>query len=725
MIIKPDDKCLQYCGRIDFSDAQAPEFVYPCSSIGVKVSGTSIKVIVTNKRAYWNNYLGYIIDGEQGKIQLPLTEEKTVLTLAEGLEDRLHEVLIFKRQDSCHTFRFYGLEIEEGAEAQCPAPMPDRRIEVYGDSVSAGEVSEAVDYTGKEDPVHEGEYSNSYYSYAWMTARKLKAQIHDIAQGGIALLHATGWFMEPDYIGLEETYDKLQYQPVLGPSRQWDFDRYRPHVVIVAIGQNDSHPDDYMALDYDGEKGRCWREHYKSFVHRLREVYPDAVIILATTLLNHDAAWDRAIGEVCSQLQEKDAKVYHHMYRRNGCGTPGHLRISEAEEMAQELAEFIEGLGEEIWQDEKRSYAVDVSKGIVNDGSHARLLACMKRAEQGEELTIGFIGGSITQGSLSSTPRTCYAYRVFEWWQNSFPKAQLHYVNAGIGGTTSQFGAARVQEDLLDKKPDVVFVEFSVNDENNEHFAETYEGLVRRIYKDGNRPAVLLIHNICYDTGVSAQQWHSRIGKHYDLPCISMKSTIYAAVEDGSIPAKAITPDNLHPNDTGHKLVAEVIEYFLNQVREEAEHSSWKEGEKEALQIPEPLTLNEYEDCVRYQNDNCNPVCEGFVPDTKKTESIFRKGWTASCINDKIVLEIKCTGISIQYRKSVQGPAPVARVTVDGDEENARLLNGKFDEDWGDCLYIDTIAERLEDKVHTVEITIVEGEEVAVPFYLVSVIGSR
>lgn len=42
----------------------------------------------------------------------------------------------------------------------------DKRIEVYGDSVSAGEVSEAVDFVGKEDPEHEGGYSNSYYLMA-------------------------------------------------------------------------------------------------------------------------------------------------------------------------------------------------------------------------------------------------------------------------------------------------------------------------------------------------------------------------------------------------------------------------------------------------------------------------------------------------------------------------------------------------------------------------------
>ena len=92
-------------------------------------------------------------------------------------------------------------------------PLSGRRIEVYGDSVSAGEVSEAVDYVGKQDPVQNGGYSNSWYSYAWITARKLKAQIHDIAQGGIALMDRIGWFQEPNQIGMESVWDKVHYNP--------------------------------------------------------------------------------------------------------------------------------------------------------------------------------------------------------------------------------------------------------------------------------------------------------------------------------------------------------------------------------------------------------------------------------------------------------------------------------------------------------------------------------
>lgn len=372
-------------------------------------------------------------------------------------------------------------------------------------------------------------------------------------------------------------------------------------------------------------------------------------------------------------------------------------------------------------------YGMDYREGIVERGNLRRLKKCMVRASEGEKLTIGFIGGSITQGSLSSSPQTCYAYRVFQWWEKAFPGTGFTYVNAGVGGTTSQFGVARVQDDLLRHSPDFVVVEFSVNDEAEAHFAETYEGLIRRIYGSGSRTAVLLVHNVRYDNGVNAEEQHRAVGKAYGLPSISMKPVIYRKVEEGELPAREITPDDLHPNDKGHALAAAVICGFLEEVYKEKEAED--EGEDRGGELPVPVTPNAYENSVRYQNDTYEAECLGFEKEvkngTENDERNFRKGWTASNINDKIVFKIKGTGIAVQYRKSVRKPAPVARVMVDGREGDARILDGNFDEDWGDCLYIDTVAERLENKIHTVEITIVESKEVAVPFYLVSVIGSQ
>ena len=360
---------------------------------------------------------------------------------------------------------------------------------------------------------------------------------------------------------------------------------------------------------------------------------------------------------------------------------------------------------------------IDFEKGIVNRGSWSRLRSVMRGAAEGKPLKVGFLGGSITQGSLASTPETCYAWRVFSWWRRHYPQAE--YVNAGIGGTTSQFGAARVEDDLLCFHPDVIFVEFSVNDDCNPHFQETYEGLIRRIL--GSGAAVVLIHNVMYDTMASAEDIHLEVGRHYDLPCVSMKSTIYPEVAAGRIPNRQITPDDLHPNDEGHALVASVITFFLDQVFA----SNAQETERP---IPAPLTANQYETSIRYQNHNSHPICRGFEADRTPQEYItqmFRHGYTAWKTGDSIEFTVEGTGIAVQYRKSVRKPAPIARAVVDNCEDTAVILDANFQEDWGDCLYIDTVLEHGDKKMHKVTVTIAQShDDDVVPFYLVSVIGS-
>lgn len=349
MFVSPDNEKLQYSGRIDFDDRRAPVLVYAASYVKIVFRGTSVAVELENHHVCYTNEMGYFLDGVQGRIRLLNNAGRVKYLIADDLAEETHELMLFKRMDACHMATFFGFELNKEAAVLPPPSKPVRRIEVFGDSVSCGEVSEALAYVGEEDPAHNGEYSNSWYSYAWMTARKLNAELHDTSQGGIALLDGTGWFAAPEYKGVESCFDKIEYHPDLGETKQWDFGRYIPHVVIVAIGQNDSHPVDYMAEDYDGAKAVRWRKHYREFVRRLMNLYPKAQIILTSTILLHDANWDRAIDEVSKEIA--DARVHHFLYRRNGIGTPGHIRIPEAEEMAEELTAYIESFGETIWAD--------------------------------------------------------------------------------------------------------------------------------------------------------------------------------------------------------------------------------------------------------------------------------------------------------------------------------------------------------------------------------------
>ena len=367
-------------------------------------------------------------------------------------------------------------------------------------------------------------------------------------------------------------------------------------------------------------------------------------------------------------------------------------------------------------------YEIHAEKGMVNRGNLYRLKELMKRAEAGDRMTLAFLGGSITQGSLSSEYTNCYAYLVFDWFVKKFPKTAFTYVNAGVGGTTSQFGVSRVGEDVLKYKPDLVMIEFSVNDDNTDFFKETYEGLVRKVYGNPFEPAVLLIHNICYDTGISAEEKHREIGTHYALPSVSMKPTIYQEIMSGAIPVREVTPDDLHPNTQGHALLAEVITYFLESVYEK------RNEDEEKASMPNALTANSYEKAQRLQNDNSSPVCKGFTPDDtlkKYVSDTFRGGWTASEKGASITFKVNGSEIAVQYRKSVNKPAPIAIAIVDGDEENAAVLDANFEETWGDSLTIETVAHHISNGPHTVEIRLKEThDDDVVPFYLTSVIVS-
>ena len=364
-----------------------------------------------------------------------------------------------------------------------------------------------------------------------------------------------------------------------------------------------------------------------------------------------------------------------------------------------------------------------------------RLKNLMKRAANGESLVIGFLGGSITQGSLSSTPETCYAYLVYEWWKKSFPNAEFSFVNGGIGGTTSHYGGARAWKDVLCYRPDIVTVDFSVNDDANEFFEETYEGTLRRLLMAPSAPAVVVLNNVFYDTGKNAQDYHNRIADHYGIPHVSIKDTVYPDVESGKIVRADITPDNLHPNDKGHRLVADEICKLLDSIKAEVEEEAIA-GEniedksmktEESILLPAPLTENAYEHSRLIQIQDNEAILDGFLVDPiekKGMLDIFKNGWTAAHTNDKISFEIECSCLAVQYRKSVQQPVPKAKAVIDGDEAHAVILDGNFTEDWGDCLYLEPLLHHAEKKVHRIEITVTDAKDIVRPFYLVSLIVS-
>lgn len=338
---------LRYTGRIDFSNPSEPTLIQAGSSIHVRFTGASVAIRGRNHHGYFENAIGFLVDGAEGKVVLENDDLVRDYAIATGLGPGTHELVVWKRSDGgYHYFDFLGLILDDGAMVAQLGERPTRRIECYGDSVSAGEVCEANDRVGRGDPEpHDGEFSNAWHSYVLRTARDLGAEAHDNSQGGIALLDGTGYFVGGQ-VGLVSTWDKLRYNPSLGPLTDWDFSAWTPHVVIVAVGQNDNHPDDYVSTD--AARRDEWAKAYAKLLRSLREKYPRALIVTLMTLMNHDPGWDDLLDEIAFALGDRN--IVRCRFARAGRGTPGHPRVSEQAEMAAELTEFLRSFGESLWR---------------------------------------------------------------------------------------------------------------------------------------------------------------------------------------------------------------------------------------------------------------------------------------------------------------------------------------------------------------------------------------
>lgn len=333
---------------------------------------------------------------------------------------------------------------------------------------------------------------------------------------------------------------------------------------------------------------------------------------------------------------------------------------------------------------------------LLNEGDLTRLAAVMKKAETGEEITVAVIGGSITQGSLASTQDKCYASIFFRWWQSAFPNTKINCINDGIGATTSYLGVHRIDKDLLPYKPDVVVVEFSVNDANTLFYKETYEDLIRRIMKEDNNPVVIPLFMTMED-GTSAATQHLMVGFTYNLPRISYGNAILKEISNNAFTWGDISPDDIHPNDKGHAIVGEILWKYLNNVYAKLDTIS----DEVSPLTTEPIFQEAYIDATILDSSNITPVSYGSFENAKVFDR-FPNDWKTTGGDQGIVFEVEAQNIGIMYYRTVDGLSGQFDVYVDG--EKATMLNANFKGGWGNYAETVEVYRSEEKKQHRIEI---------------------
>lgn len=211
-------------------------------------------------------------------------------------------------------------------------------------------------------------------------------------------------------------------------------------------------------------------------------------------------------------------------------------------------------------------YQTLLSQAQMNLGNNKRLKAVIEKAQAGEEITIAAIGGSITEGAGAQKYKECYAYQVYEGFRAAYGAGDgenISFLNAGVGGTPSTFGYMRYERDIVsrvtdkDGLPDIVIVEYAVNDGGEPTNHQCYESMVKQILQQPNEPVVILLFSV-FPTGYNLQSELKKIGETYDLMMVSIKDGAFPYVGD-KWSEEEFFYDIYHPTTLGHKVMADCV----------------------------------------------------------------------------------------------------------------------------------------------------------------------
>ena len=212
-----------------------------------------------------------------------------------------------------------------------------------------------------------------------------------------------------------------------------------------------------------------------------------------------------------------------------------------------------------------------------------------KASTAGAEVKVGYLGGSIT-AQPGWRPKTLAHF------QKTFPTAKFSEINAAIGGTGSDLGVFRLKQDVLDAKPDLLFVEFAVNDglADPQQIFRCMEGIVRQTWRLLPQCDICFVYTVTeqlvppmlegkFPRAASAME---KVADHYGIPTIHLCMEVARLAKEGKLLWKAplpkspeekakvgdkfvFAPDSVHPHvETGHELYLQAIARSLPIMRE-------------------------------------------------------------------------------------------------------------------------------------------------------------
>ncbi|MBE5873384.1 MAG: SGNH/GDSL hydrolase family protein [Lachnospiraceae bacterium] len=372
---------------------------------------------------------------------------------------------------------------------------------------------------------------------------------------------------------------------------------------------------------------------------------------------------------------------------------------------------------EEMQEEDNSWYDRMVKNSVKSTGNNYRIKKVIEKARNGEDVYIATIGGSVTEGAGATIKQQGYAYQFAKAFAETYAAgdgSNIHFVNAGLGGTPSSLGVIRYDEDVeaeLGTQADLILIEFSVNDYMEVTGGRAYEALIYDALSQDNEAAVMLVFAV-FESKWNMQNDYIPMGKHYDLPMVSIKNAIEVPVTFGYLTDEEFFADEYHPTTYGHTIMTDCIMKLLADIDAEeleeknpipdAPYKSWNFADMkmitrktEGISIKEgsfTLTDNEVQN-IWWDNTNS-------FPDNWKRDS--------SAGNDSFVMELTCKNLLLNCKNSGSSDFGTAEVYVDG--KLVQTIEGRTDGGWNNSNVVMIIDEEKATK-HKVEIRMAKGQE--------------
>lgn len=360
-------------------------------------------------------------------------------------------------------------------------------------------------------------------------------------------------------------------------------------------------------------------------------------------------------------------------------------------------------------------YLKIMDSSIVSKGNNARIKAVLEKARAGEKISIAAIGGSVTEGAGPANFKDGYAYQFVKKFKEIYTPdngKNVYFCNAGLSGTSSPIGLVRYQQDVvkpLGANPDILIIEFAVNDGGEPTYGRAFEELIRNALVSNPDCAVIVV--FAKATYPNTQTQMTPFANFYQVPMISISD----AIKTDESKFTNFLVDYAHPTKEGHEFMADCLMNLLDK-NDNDELNKKNELPLEVYRAPSFTGFKQ----ILGDDENVKITKGGFSStDTqcqtlKKTnKSNFTTNWYHASGNgdEPFSMEIDCKNLIFIYKEfsswsNIKGGK--AEVYIDGILK--ATCDGGKEGGWNNCAVIVPIDE-AESKKHTVEVKMAAGDE--------------